>query len=85
MPVLNRDLIIKMTVFNGCSIPAELAAILGKYENDAEGFKKAGMEYTVKQIHRFAAAGCGGIHIYSLNKWEAVTAILKDAGIGEYS
>jgi methylenetetrahydrofolate reductase (NADPH) len=71
-----------MTLFNGCSIPAELAVILGKYQNDPEDFAKAGIEYTVTQIHRFIAAGVNGLHLYSLNKWEKLTEILNAAGIG---
>jgi methylenetetrahydrofolate reductase (NADPH) len=81
MPVLARDPIIRMTLSNGCSIPAELAAILGKYQNDPESFTKAGIEYTVAQIHRYIAAGIDGLHLYSLNKWEKLTEILKAAGI----
>ncbi|MDR2479194.1 MAG: methylenetetrahydrofolate reductase [Treponema sp.] len=81
MPVLARDPIIRMTVSNGCSIPAELAAILGKYEKDPESFTKAGIEYTVAQIHRYIAAGIDGLHLYSLNKWEKLTEILQAAGI----
>jgi methylenetetrahydrofolate reductase (NADPH) len=82
MPVLVRDSIIRMTLSNGCSIPPELAAILGRYEKDSEGFTGAGIEYTVKQIHRFIAAGIDGLHLFSLNKWEKLTEILKAAGIG---
>jgi len=81
MPVLSRDPIIRMTVSNGCSIPAELAAILGKYPDNPEEFAKAGMEYTVNQIHRYISAGIDGLHLYSLNKWEKLTEILKTAGI----
>ena len=81
MPVLNRDAIIRMTLANGCSIPADLAALLGKYEKDSESFTKAGMEYTVTQIRRYAAAGINGLHFYTLNKWEALTEILLMAGV----
>jgi len=81
MPVLARDPIIRMTVSNGCSIPAELAAILGKYPDNPESFAKAGIEYTVTQIHRYIAAGIDGLHLYSLNKWEKLTEILTAAGI----
>ena len=81
MPVLARDPVIRMTLFNGCSIPAELASILGKYPEGGESFTKAGMEYTVAQIHRFIAAGIDGLHLYSMNKWEKLTEILKAAGI----
>jgi methylenetetrahydrofolate reductase (NADPH) len=83
MPALSRDALIRMTLANGCSIPAELAAIMGKYEKDPEGFRKAGMEYTVRQIHRFQKADVQGIHIYSLNKWEHITEILKASGYGD--
>ncbi|MCL2127488.1 MAG: methylenetetrahydrofolate reductase [Treponema sp.] len=81
MPVLARDPIIRMTLSNGCSIPAELAAILGKYPDNPESFTKAGIEYTVAQIHRYIASGIDGLHLYSLNKWEKLTEILQSAGI----
>jgi len=54
---------------------------LGKYPEGGESFTKAGMEYTAAQIHRFIAAGISGLHLYSLNKWEKLTEILKAAGI----
>jgi methylenetetrahydrofolate reductase (NADPH) len=81
MPALDKDAIIRMTVSNGCSIPAELAAIIGRYGDDPEEFKKAGIEYTINQIYRFMEAGIGGLHIYTLNKWEDVDAIVTGSGI----
>ena len=82
MPVLSCEPIIRMTLFNGCSIPAELAAIIGKYQNDPKSFTEAGIDYTVAQIHRYMSTGVNGLHLYSLNKWEKLTAIVKAAGIG---
>ena len=81
MPVLVRDPVIRMTISNGCSIPADLAAVLGKYQNNSEDFTKAGIEYTVNLIHRYIASGIDGLHLYTLNKWEKLTSILQDAGI----
>jgi methylenetetrahydrofolate reductase (NADPH) len=92
MPVLARDPVINITVSNGCSIPPELAAIIGKYtpargaaesvvKEAAADFKKAGMEYTVKELLRYMAAGTEGIHIYALNKSADVAKIVRDAGI----
>ena len=81
MPVLSLEPTIRMTLFNGCSIPAELAAIMGKYQNDPESFTMAGMDYTVVLIHRFIAQGINGLHLYSMNKWKNLTEILKTAGI----
>ena len=81
MPVLDKDAIIRMTLSNGCSIPAGLAAIIGKYGNNPEDFKKAGIEYTIDQIFRFMAAGIEGLHLYTLNKYEDVKTIIDVAGI----
>jgi len=92
MPVLARDPIINMTVSNGCSIPPELAAIIGLYtpvkgasdavvKEVAADFKKAGMEYTVKSLWAYMAAGVDGIHIYALNRSSDVSKIVLDSGI----
>ncbi|MBE6033601.1 methylenetetrahydrofolate reductase [Aminipila sp.] len=81
MPVLSKDAIIRMTVSNGCSIPKELAEIIGKYGDEPEEFKKAGKEFTVKQISRYMDAGINGLHIYSLNKYRDIVDILHASGI----
>ena len=83
MPVLSRDPVIRMTLANGCSIPAELAVIMGKYEKDPASFLEAGMEYTICQIQRFSQLDIAGLHLYTMNKWEALTKILQGAGIKE--
>ena len=84
MPVLKKDPIIRMTIgTNGCSIPADLAVLIGKYGEEPEAFAEAGKEYTVKQIFRFINAGVDGIHIFTLNKYDDVADILHMAGIYE--
>ncbi|MDR1031145.1 MAG: methylenetetrahydrofolate reductase [Treponema sp.] len=92
MPVLARDPIINMTVSNGCSIPKELAAIIGKYtpprgaaenvvKEYAADFKKAGMEYTVRSLWRYMNTDLQGIHLYALNKAVDVGQIVLNSGI----
>lgn len=82
MPVLNKDATIRMALsMNGCSIPRELARVISKYYNDPEGFKKAGKEYTVRQIYDYINCGIDGLHIYALNKSEDVSDILNMSGI----
>jgi methylenetetrahydrofolate reductase (NADPH) len=81
MPVLDKDAIIRMTLSNGCSIPDELATIIGRYGDNPDDFKKAGIEYTIKQIFRFISAGIVGLHIYTLNKYEDVETIITSSGI----
>ena len=70
-----------MTLSNGCSIPKELAAIIGKYGDNPEDFKKAGKEYTTQQIFRYMNVGINGLHIYTLNKYEDVADIMALTGI----
>ena len=83
MPVLNKDAIIRMTLSNGCSIPAQLAAIIGRYGDNPDDFRKAGIEYTINQIFRFIEAGIVGLHIYTLNKYKEVETIITSSGIRE--
>ena len=46
-----------------------------------EDFKKAGIEYTVRQIDAYRALGVNGIHLYALNKWKDVTEIINMSGL----
>lgn len=82
---------------NGCAIPAELARLISKYwvfptpfEKDPadreaavklRDFREAGIEYTLKQIEAYRALGVNGIHLYALNRFEAVERLVKEAGL----
>ena len=50
-------------------------------EQKKEDFKKAGIEYTIKQIDKYRALGVEGIHLYALNKWKDVSEIIKESGM----
>jgi methylenetetrahydrofolate reductase (NADPH) len=82
MPVLDRDATIRMCLsMNGCAIPRDLTRHISKYYDDPEGYKKAGIEYTIDQIHEYVSLGIDGIHIYTLNKSEDVKAIVNATGL----
>ena len=81
MPVLAKDATIRMAVSNGCSIPAGLAEIMGKYGDNAEDFRKAGKEWTVGLMYKYLAAGAEGLHIYTLNKHDDVADIVQWSGL----
>lgn len=81
MPVLNKEPLLRMTLSNGCTIPKELQDIIDRYGDNPEDFKKAGKEYTVKQIHRYMDAGINGLHIYSLNRYKDIEDIIDASGI----
>ena len=81
MPVLTAAGCQRMTLSNGCSIPKELARILGKYGDNPEEFKKAGKEYTVELLYKYINAGFNGMHIFTLNKYDDVADIINMSGI----
>ena len=82
---------------NGCVMPRELSRLISKYwifpnpfdkepfddalEQKKADFKKAGIEYTIKQIDEYRALGINGIHLYALNKWKDVAEIINASGM----
>lgn len=81
MPVLYKNGLIRMTLSNGCSIPKEISALIGKYGDSKEDFKKAGKEFTIDLIYRYLSRGISGLHLYSLNKYKDLAEIINDSGI----
>lgn len=51
------------------------------YEQKKADFRKAGIEYTIRQIDKYRACGINGIHLYALNKAEAVSEIIRAVGM----
>lgn len=51
------------------------------YEQKVADFRKAGIEYTIRQIDKYRACGIDGIHLYALNKSEAVSEIIDAVGM----
>lgn len=82
MPVLNKDGILRMTLFNGCAIPRELSEVIGRYGADPDDFRRAGKEYTARQLERFSQLDVAGIHLYTLNKYPDVADIVAAARLG---
>jgi methylenetetrahydrofolate reductase (NADPH) len=82
---------------NGCVMERELSRLISKYwifpnpfdkdpfddalEQKRADFKKAGIEYTIRQIDQYRALGIEGIHLYALNKWQDVSTIIRESGM----
>jgi methylenetetrahydrofolate reductase (NADPH) len=77
---------------NESAIPRSLAALIGKYtpprgaseeltKKYHEDFKKAGMEWTVDQIHRLMCCDLQGIHLYTMNHADVAVQIVEWAGL----
>jgi methylenetetrahydrofolate reductase (NADPH) len=81
LPLLKKDGLVRMTLSNGCSIPAEVAALVGRYGESEESFRAAGHAFTVSLVQRLIQEGANGIHLYTLNRFEDVADLVIDAGI----
>jgi methylenetetrahydrofolate reductase (NADPH) len=80
MPVLASSSIKRMIQLTGCSVPAELAAMIEAYAGKAEDMEKAGIEYAARQIRFLRERGADGIHLYSMNRPGPSLKILEAAG-----
>lgn len=83
LPILKPDGLVRMTLSNGCSIPKEVAALVGRYGEDEQAFRAAGHEYIVELVQTFTKADVAGIHLYTLNHFEDVAALVRDAGLSD--
>lgn len=81
MPVLAKNATLSMALSNGCSVPKELATIIGRWGDEPEEFKRAGKEYTVRQAERLISEGVAGLHIFALNKYDDVADIVRAVGL----
>ena len=81
LPLLKKDGLVRMTLSNGCSIPAEVAALVGRFGESEDSFRAAGHAFTVSLVQRLMQEGANGIHLYTLNRFEDVADLVFDAGI----
>jgi methylenetetrahydrofolate reductase (NADPH) len=81
MPVLDASQILRMTRMSGCSIPARLSRLFARYAADPDGLREVGLEYACAQIEELVREGVDGVHLYSMNKWEAAMKIVRACGL----
>ena len=97
LPVLDQAEIVSEVLCHSSAIPKSLCQIIGKnwilpnpfvkdpFDADVErkkaDFRKAGMEYTLTQIHGYKDCGVGGIHLLTRNRYEDAALIVKQAGL----
>lgn len=77
MPITTAGQVKNIIRLSGTSIPGELQKIIDSFQDSPEDLKKAGLDYTKKQMEALLAHGVDGIHLYSMNKVETARAILE--------
>jgi methylenetetrahydrofolate reductase (NADPH) len=81
MPVLNPNQITRMALLSACSIPAPLSRIISRYGNNAEDFKKAGLDFAIDEIEYLIHNGIKRFHIYTMNKPDTARQIIEGSSL----
>lgn len=77
MPITSAGQVKNIVGMSGTKLPKELAQAIERYQDNPADLKKAGLEYTKKQMDNLLAHGVDGIHLYSMNKVEIAKAIYE--------
>lgn len=77
MPVTSAGQVKNIVGMSGTKIPKELADAIEKYGDNPDDMKKAGIEFTKKQMEALLQHGVNGIHLYTMNKIEIARAIYE--------
>lgn len=77
MPITSASQVNNIIGLSGTKVPKELLAQIDKYKDSPADLKKAGLEFTRKQMEDLLSHGVDGIHLYSMNKVEIAKYILE--------
>ena len=97
MPVLDQTETVGEILSHSSTIPKSLCQIIAKHwilpnpfakdpfdadlERKKADFRKAGLEYTVHQIHDYLDCDVDGIHLLPRNRFEDTALIVREAGL----
>ncbi len=77
MPITSAGQVKNIIGLSGTKVPDELHKQIERYQDSPEDLKKAGLEFTKRQMEDLLAHGVDGIHLYSMNKVEIAKFILE--------
>ncbi len=76
MPILKFSQIERIVSMCGTTVPTHLRESLLAQTDGSPEQQAIGLDYTLKQSRQLLAEGVPGIHIYSLNNWQAVNQLV---------
>jgi methylenetetrahydrofolate reductase (NADPH) len=80
MPIAGKAQLYRMATMNGTEIPSWLQEQLDATD-DPDDIRRIGVEVATKLCAELLEAGAPGLHIYALNRPDAVMAITADLGL----
>lgn len=78
MPLTNIKQIERMVSMSGATLPCKLSKLIGKYSNNPESLKEAGILYATEQIVDLLANNVDGVHLYTMNNVSVATKITNN-------
>lgn len=77
MPITSAKQVDNIIRMSGTKIPKELEKIIEKYKDNPVDMKKAGLDFSKRQMEQLLQHGVDGIHLYSMNKVEIAKYIYE--------
>ena len=81
MPIISAAQIKRMSTLCGAAMPASLLSELDARGTDDEAMTLLGIDYATKQCEELLREGVPGLHLYTLNKARATSAIVKNLNL----
>ena len=81
MPITNYARLARFSDACGAEIPRWIRKRLEAYGEDEESLKAFGTEVVTKLCEQLLAAGCPGLHFYTMNQAEPTITIWKNLGL----
>lgn len=78
MPVTNAKQINRICELSGTKLPPHYRAIVERFADDPQALMQAGIAYALGQIIDLIANGFKNIHVYTMNKPEVISGIMKN-------
>jgi methylenetetrahydrofolate reductase (NADPH) len=83
MPIINYTQLMRFSEMCGAEIPRWIVSRLRDFGDDRKSIREFGIDVTSELCRRLLEQGVPGLHIYSMNQYEAAEALWRNLGIGE--
>lgn len=83
MPIINCTQLARFSEACGAEIPRWVLKRLQEFGDDRKSIKKFGLEVTTKLCENLLSQGAPGLHIYTMNQYEASQAIWENLIAGK--
>ena len=81
MPIINSTQLIRFSEACGAEIPRWIMKRLQEFGDDIQAIRAFGVDVTTALCERLLAGGAPGLHMYTMNRFEAAQQIWRNLGL----